>query len=94
LKWLFRSLTSREESVIFKVLINGIATNQRAIDGSCQTATHSDIPDVEVSIPTSRVDDIWVFLIELGTENLVDVPSLVPRLKERDPFECLIIVYL
>ena len=80
--------------MIFGVLINGIATNQGPIDGPCQTATHSDIPDVEVSVPASRVDDIWVFLIELGTENLVNVPSLVPRLKERYPFESLIIVDL
>lgn len=80
--------------MILGVLIDGIATNQGPIDGCCQTATHSDIPDVEISVPASRIDDIWVFLIELGAENLVDVTCLVPRLKERDPFESLIIVDL
>ena len=49
--------------------VDCVTANERAVDGLARIGL-SDVPDLDVEVPTAGHDQVWVFLVELAAENL------------------------
>jgi hypothetical protein len=91
LKRLVWGLTSSENLMSFWVYVNGISTNERTVNSPLKTLTSSQIPNVQVAVPASRVYNIWVLKVEFSAKQLILVANVITLLIGRYFLQCLII---
>jgi len=82
------------ENVVARVNINSLSTDQRTIDNSTMFPSLSDIPDHDVPIPTTRVQDARMSRVKLYAKNFVCMTFCVNIVTELDPLFGLLIIYL
>ena len=59
------------------VLVHGVAADEGATYCPLRHKAGSEVPNLDVSVPTPGIDDVRMLLVELHTEDLVYMPHLL-----------------